>query len=396
MSNKSIPANVGLFCDVFPPIMDGVSICVENYAEWMQKKVGGTVVVTPKAWGVDYEGFDFNVASYFSVPIPMRKPYVAGFYQVDPAHWFKLKDIDLKIIHAHSPFNAGELAQKIAKSKGIPCVSTFHSKYKDDFSRILPEPMVKMMLHHLVSFYNHSDLVWVPQESVIEVIRSYGYKGPVEVMDNGSDLVADYPEEYYSNARKELGVKDGEFLLLFVGQHIWEKNPQLVINALSEIKEEPFKMFFVGNGYAFEDMKKMVRQLGLTDKITFVGSIEERDEIKKYYAAADLFCFPSMYDNAPLVVREAAALRTPSIMAKGSTAATVINDGVNGYLTNNNYHDMALLLKELINSPEKVHKAGIQASRTIVRSWEDCVEEVLDRYNALLKQKGLPLIENID
>ena len=33
-------ANVGLFCDCFPPVMDGVSVCMQNYAEWMQKKVG--------------------------------------------------------------------------------------------------------------------------------------------------------------------------------------------------------------------------------------------------------------------------------------------------------------------------------------------------------------------
>ena len=39
------------------------------------------------------------------------------------------------------------------------------------------------------------------------------------------------------------------------------------------------------------------------------------------------------------------------------------------------------------------HRVGVQASRTIVRSWEDCVEEVLDRYNALLRRRGLPLIE---
>jgi len=36
---------------------------------------------------------------------------------------------------------------------------------------------------------------------------------------------------------------------------------------------------------------------------------------------------------------------------------------------------------------------GVQASKSIVRPWEDCVEEVLDRYNVLLKSRGLPLIE---
>ena len=49
-------------------------------------------------------------------------------------------------------------------------------------------------------------------------------------------------------------------------------------------------------------------------------------------SAADLFLFPSMYDNAPLVVREAAMMGTPSVILKGSTASEVIVDGVNGFL----------------------------------------------------------------
>ena len=41
--------NVGLFNESFPPVMDGVAVCVENYARWIQEKVGGVSVVTPKS-----------------------------------------------------------------------------------------------------------------------------------------------------------------------------------------------------------------------------------------------------------------------------------------------------------------------------------------------------------
>ena len=39
--------------------------------------------------------------------------------------------------------------------------------------------------------------------------------------------------------------------------------------------------------------------------------------------------------------------------------------------------------------PERVHRVGVQASRSIVRSWEDVVGEVLDRYNALISSRSL-------
>ena len=385
-------ANVGLFCDVFPPVMDGVSVCMQNYAYWMQKKVGGVCVVTPNVPGTDYGKLDYRVFDYFSIPVPMRRPYVTGIAEIDPTFLAKIATTRFKILHAHCPFASGQAAMRIARIQKIPLVATFHSKYRDDFARVLPKLAVDMVIDSIIDFYERADLVWVPQESVVDVIREYGFKGHVEVMDNGSDLVADYPEKFFVEARQRLGIAPEEFVLLFVGQHIWEKNPRLIIEGLSRIPDVPFRMYFVGVGYAAEKMKALVSEKGLDGKVTFVGSITDRTKLTDYYAASDLFLFPSLYDNAPLVVREAAALHTPAVMARGATAATILKDGENGFLVENDPDRMAALLRELIHDPERVHRVGIQASRSIVRSWEDCVGEVLDRYNSLLRSRGLPQI----
>lgn len=143
-----------------------------------------------------------------------------------------------------------------------------------------------------------------------------------------SDLVADYPDSYFADARKALGIAPEEFVMLFVGQHIWEKNPRLVIEALAQIPDVPFRMYFVGNGYAAHAMKDLVSEKGLDGKVTFVGTVTDREAITRYYAASDLFLFPSLYDNAPLVVREAAALHTPAVMASGATASTILIDRI--------------------------------------------------------------------
>lgn len=388
-------ANVGLFCDAFPPVMDGVAVCMENYAKWMQKKAGAVKVITPKVPGADYSSLDYQVLDYLSVPVPKRHPYVTGIAEMDPLFLAKIAKLRFKIVHAHCPFSSGLAAQRIAKLQGIPCVATFHSKYRDDFARVLPEPVVDGIIKFIIDFYEKADLVWVPQESVIDVIREYGYKGHVEVMDNGSDLVADYPEKYFVEARQELGIKPDEFVMLFVGQHIWEKNPRLVIEGLARMPDVPFKMFFVGTGYAAEEMKQLVSEKGLDDKVTFVGVLTDRTAITRYYAASDLFLFPSLYDNAPLVVREAAALHTPAVMAEGATASTILIDGENGFLVKNDPAEMEALLRRLVADPERVHRVGVQASKSIVRSWEDCVGEALDRYNVLLRKRNLPTISII-
>lgn len=388
MNKKSL--NIGLFNDCFPPVMDGVSVCVYNYAYWMQKKVGGVSVITPNVPGADYSKHDFEVMDYFSVPVPFRHPYVTGVAEIDPSFINKITSRKFKIVHAHCPFGSGLAAQRVAKSQGIPCVATFHSKYRDDFSRVIKsKKIVDVIIKQIVSFYENADRVWVPQASVEDVIREYGYKGSVEVVDNGSDLCADYPESYFVESRRRLGIAPDEFVMLFVGQHIWEKNVRFIIDALERVKDQKFRMFFVGTGYAADAMKGLVAEKGLDRQVTFVGNITERERMKDYYAAADLFLFPSLYDNAPLVVREAAALDTPSIMVRGATASTILEDGSNGFLIDNDILDFEKRLRELIADPERVHKVGVQASKTIVRSWEDVVDEVLDRYNAIISERTM-------
>jgi glycosyltransferase involved in cell wall biosynthesis len=368
--------------------MDGVAVCVQNYAYWMQQKVGGVSVITPNKYDANYKQYDYEVLDYLSVPVPFRKPYVTGIAQIDPVFMTKLLKRKFKIVHAHSPFTTGLLGAKVAKAQKIPLIATFHSKFRDDFAKVIPSDfVVDQMLKVTMDFFNKADEVWVPQESVVEVIREYGFKGPVEVVDNGSDLVADYPDAYFADARKALGIAPEEFVLLFVGQHIWQKNTRFVIDALERIKDIPFRMYFVGTGYAAEEMKALVSEKGLDSQVTFTGMLTDRDEITRYYAASDLFIFPSLYDNAPLVVREAAALHTPSVMLEGSTAATILRDGENGFLVENDLDAFVARLRELIHDPERVHRVGLQASRSIVRSWEDVVGEVLDRYNRLIAQK---------
>lgn len=382
--------NIGLFNDSFPPVMDGVAICVENYARCMQELVGGVSVITPENRGVDYKDKKYEVLSYNSVPVPFRPPYVTGIAEVDPTFLHKILRREFKIVHAHCPFTSGLAAGRVAKLQHIPFVATFHSKYREDFSRVIhSDTVVDAIIKHIVNFYQSADEVWVPQESVKDVLYSYGYKGNIEVVQNGCDLGKDYPQEYMDKAREDLGIGKNEFVLLFVGQHIWEKNVGLIIDSLARIRELPFHMYFVGKGYAEEKMKEMVTTYELNDKVTFAGVITDREILKKYYASANLFLFPSLYDTDGIVVREAAAFNTPSIMLREASASKMLIDSETGFLIENSPEAFEEKLRELIANPAYTQEIGCSASKSIVRSWEDIAAEVIDRYNSLIMRKTL-------
>ena len=180
--------------------------------------------------------------------------------------------------------------------------------------------------------------------------------------------------------RAELGLLPEETMLLFVGQHIWEKNIGFILEALERIKDKPFQFFMVGTGYAVHDIRVKIKQLGLSHKVTLLGNIHDRERLKRIDAAADLFLFPSLYDNAPLVVREAAAMHTPALMLAESTAAEVIKPDINGFLTPNDVQAYADRISYLLEHHDVLSSVGNNASNTIARSWENVMDEVILRY----------------
>ena len=99
--------NVGLFNESFPPVMDGVAVCVENYAHWIQEKVGGVSVVTPRKLNANYGQYPYEVLDYASVPVPFRHPYVTGIAQIDPLLRAKLyrRRFNIVLITPDAPQN---------------------------------------------------------------------------------------------------------------------------------------------------------------------------------------------------------------------------------------------------------------------------------------------------
>ncbi|MBP1677349.1 MAG: glycosyl transferase group 1 [Bacteroidetes bacterium] len=379
---------IGLFNDSFPPIMDGVAVATYNTAYWLYRMNQPVCVVTPKAPNYIISE-PYPVYRYSSLPLFTRKPYRLGLPEIDLTFQNKLDRIPFGLVHAHCPFTSGQLALRIARERNIPLVATFHSKYKDDFERAIPnKTVVSLLMKELIRFYEKADEVWIPQAAVEETIRQYGYKGQVTVVENGNDFAGMPNVDVFKTAsRREMNIPTNKPVFLFVGQHIWEKNTALIIDSLAMLRDMDYCMFFIGAGYAADEMKQRVAEAGIQDKVKFEGVVLDRNVLKKYYAAADVFLFPSVYDNAPLVVREAAAMQTPAILVKGSTASEIIGDGINGFLIENSPQALASKLRSLMSDKASLHKAGQNAAATIARSWEDVSAEVHSRYLNLIDRK---------
>jgi glycosyltransferase involved in cell wall biosynthesis len=386
---------VGLFNESFPPIMDGVSLTVRNYAYLLNQTIGDAYVIAPS-----YPGYcdreEFPVLRYASAPVPMRAPYRMGFPWIDAHLHRRLRSVPFDLLHCHSPFSAGRYALRMARRRGIPVIATFHSKYREDFAGAVRHPaVVRWMIRRIVEFYSAADEVWIPQPAVEDTLREYGYKGRITVVDNGTDFdVRQDVDVDRQNARKMFGLDAHHPVFLFVGQMILEKNLTLVMEALGALHDMDFTAYFVGEGYAVAQLKRLAERLGIAGKVHFTGAVYCRDLLKSYYAVADLFLFPSPYDNAPLVVREAAAMHTPSLLLEGSTAAEIVYEGFNGFLTSNNREAMAAKIREITANRRLLKETGLHAAKSIAKPWKDIISTVVWHYKIAMERKSYEIYRN--
>lgn len=376
---------IAQYSDSFLPIVDGVGRVVYNYANKIAEKGHESYVIAPMTDMGYRGGYKFDLVDYQSIKIRNRQ-YKIGVPLMDTHFQARINKIDLDIIHAHSPVTAGQSAIIHAQKRGIPLVATFHSKYKDDILGATGMNMVAEVGTKLVvDFYDKCDEVWTVSESAADTLHGYGYKKRIVVMPNGTDA----PTIDTNDRRKaaEAFGLGGETVFLFVGQQDWKKNIERILLAAEEIKRRafPFKLVMVGMGPHADDIRKRASFLGLDEHMVYTGHISDSSMLAGLYQCADLFVFPSLYDTAGLVVLEAATFGTPSVVVRGSSAAEVIKNGVNGFLCEDDEWDLAHIMELAIMDNEKMRSVGESAKHTLPKGWDGLIDDVLERYERLIK-----------
>ncbi len=386
---------VGQFNDSYKPIMDGVGVCVENYTRWLNAKYGTAYAVVPHV--PRYRDDDpFTVVRYPSLPLLIMPPYRLGIPWASPAVGSFLTRTAFSLVHSHSPFIAGRMAERTARRHGVPHVTTFHTKFREDAHRYLrSDRLVEIFINRVIRFYQSCDAVWTPSEATGATLLDYGFRGEITIAPNGSDIGHPTPEEYAKyreRGARTTKVPADAFVFLFVGQHRWEKNVELIIRTIGRLNEHdrlssPIALVFAGEGYASDMMRRLARRVGIGDKTRFLGRIVGRERLKGLYARADLFFFPSLYDNAPLVMREAAAFRVPAVVAEGSSAAEIITNGKNGFTVPNDPDAAAQILHRLMDDRGLIARAGADAAETVYRGWEQIVDWVAGEYLEIIESR---------
>lgn len=391
---------IGIFTDTYPPYINGVSTSVAMLEAALIKKGHQVFIVTVNSEMLSYKYENENkIIRVPGIPIGIYDYRLTGIYPLRAIE--KIKKWDLDVIHSHTEFGVGTFARIIAKQLGIPLVHTYHTMYEDYVHYITKgyfDGTSKKIVEYLTKFYcdkTATELI-VPTKKTYDLFKEkYKVDRNVHIIPTGIELERFYYEKYafdeITNLRTKIGLKDNDFVIMFVGRLGKEKSIDLLIDAhKSLIKKNPnCKLVIIGDGPDAELFKKMVVKEKLMEHVIFTGKVPWID-VAKYYQLTTIFATASKTETQGLTVIEAMAASKPVVCVDDESFRNVVIDGLNGYLFKNKkeyikYVELLMGDLELLNRMSKQARISSEP-----HSSKYFAEKVLDVYDIAIGNTTLP------
>ena len=246
--------------------------------------------------------YDINFARF-----PFSKANIKAYKQLKKI----IKENNYNIIHCHTPV-AGVLTRLAARnSKDTTVIYTAHG-----FHFFKGAPLLNWLIYYPVERFcaRFTDkLITINKEDYERAqhfkLRKNGKVYYVSGVGIDIEKIRNTKVDVQQK-KKELGIPENLPVLLSIGELIKRKNHETVLIALSKLKSYDFVYLICGRGILAEYLQEQVKQLGLTDKVKFLGF---RKDIAELCKTADLFIFPSYQEGLPVALMEAMAAELPAI-----------------------------------------------------------------------------------
>jgi glycosyltransferase involved in cell wall biosynthesis len=266
---------------------------------------------------------------------------------------------------------------------------TYHTKFDVDIAHSFDSSIVIATAKKFIAANADAcDEIWAVSQGAGENLKSLGYKGDFLVMENGIDFPNGPADAaLIDEVSREHNLAPDVPVFLFVGRVMWYKNIKLSLESLFRAKNAgvQFKMIFIGEGDDAGEIMGLVNALDMEDECIFTGAVRDRDRLRAYFSRADMFLFPSTYDSAPLVVREAAACGLASILIRDSSSAEPTTDGVNAVLVDESIESLSETIISLAGNKDRMKSLGRRAAQDLYVSWDTAVARAYERYQVVLE-----------
>jgi UDP-glucose:(heptosyl)LPS alpha-1,3-glucosyltransferase len=228
-----------------------------------------------------------------------------------------------------------------------------------------------------------SRIIAVSQKMKEDLAKYYGITSGIDVIHHGVDTHRFHPlnrSRFRSEIRRTLGVPDSAFVALYVGD--LKKGALPAIRAVARTPNIYLVLVSSSNIAPY-----ILSAKDAPNRIFFRPSTPH---IERYYAAADVFVFPTFYDSFGMVLTEAMATGMPIITSTEAGASELIRHDVNGLLTNSPWNDgeISQHLTALYLNSSLCDRLGMGARATVESlTWDRTATLTMKIYHSVIAER---------
>lgn len=355
-----------IYNDYYPPVVGGVEKHIGTICEGLKNDFSLKVLVCSRRI--------FGFKEYIN-GVPVRRVGEFGRFQsapVAPSMIYWLGKVKADIFHFHLPCPTGVISWFFRRPKG-KIVVTYHSDViRQKKTLLLYKPF-------LYKFLDSVDRIIVTSSNYLNSSPHLKYfRDKCVIIPLGIDI-----ERFVNFNLESLYPKP---YVLFVGKLRYYKGLQYLIEA---IKDLDINLLIIGSGKEEYNLKRMVLERGLLEKVVFLGEILD-EELFRYYANATAFVLPSIYRSEAfgIVILEAMASGIPVITTSIGTATDWINvhQETGLVVPPGDVKALREAISHIVNHPELREEMGRRARERVKNFFtkKRMLESIKNLYNELL------------
>jgi len=377
---------LALFTDTFEPDVNGVARTLGRWTDYLRRQGAAVKVFAPDPAGSQHSGAQsHNVERFMSLPFflyPECRLALPNARSIRRA----LETFRPTLVHVATPFNLGLCGIHYARKYQVPLIASYHTH----FDRYLPfynlQWMVKMLGRYMAWFHQDCARIFVPSRSTLEELVGKGWAPEkLDIWTRGLDGRAFHPGGDRDAWLAGSGIDPTSFTVLYAGRLAPEKNVEIALDAFAAFRQRACpdaQLVLAGDGPSLEAL----RERCLRDRlpVRFLG-FTTGETLRRWYAAADLFLFPSPTETFGNVVLEAMACGTPVIVADAGGVTDTVRHGDNGLrCAPGDWSAFADALEALYRDEQLRRQLALRGrSHALRQSWDAIFAELLDKCEQL-------------
>ncbi|UTF53722.1 glycosyltransferase [Natronosalvus rutilus] len=363
---------VAAFTDLYLPTVNGVTYTIQLWRErWRQQRTAMPIVYP------EMDGYEAGPSEYpiRSVRAPLYPQYRLGLPSIPDG----LETPE--VVHVHTPFTIGFAGIRFARKRDVPVVASYHTLLDDRASQHVSgnvlDGVKRTCRLYERTFFERVDHVTAPtsfaRDHLLETVEA---DVDVTVVSNGIDTDFFRPVDPTS-FRNRYDLPDDRPLLGYTGRHGEEKNLEEAIDAVDGTR---MTLVLGGDGPAREALEERAAEMDAD--VRFLGFLE-REELPAFYAALDVFIFPSPVETQGLVALEATACGTPVVAVDEGALTDSVIQGETGYrYRRGSIGDLQWAITRCLDEHDRL--ADLCRRRRAMLSVDHSIEQLSEIYDGLV------------